>query len=65
MVLNVVVHRAGSRRSLPVVTQHRSPLSSITMIFADAGYQGRMAAVVAAIGTWKLEIVKRKRERPR
>jgi transposase len=34
--------------------------SSIKKIFADAGYRGpRVAEVVAATGSWKLEIVKR------
>ena len=33
---------------------------SIKKIFADAGYQGpRVAEVVAATGSWELEIVKR------
>jgi transposase len=63
MLLNVVVHRAslqdrdGARRLLRDAAR-RFP--SITKIFADAGYQGpRMAKVVAATGTWQLEIVKR------
>lgn len=63
MLLNVVVHRAniqdrdGTRRLLRN-TARRFP--SIIKIFADAGYQGpRMANVVAATGTWEIEIVKR------
>jgi transposase len=63
MLLNVVVHRAsiqdrdGTRRLLRN-TARRFP--SIVKIFADAGYQGpRVAKVVANIGTWQIEIVKR------
>ena len=63
MLLNVVVHRAsvqdrdGTRRLLRNASR-RFP--SIKKIFADAGYQGpRVAEVVAATGSWELEIVKR------
>jgi transposase len=63
LLLNVVVHRAsvqdrdGTRRLLRNASR-RFP--SIKKIFADAGYQGpRVAEVVAATGSWALEIVKR------
>jgi len=59
----VVVHpadvqdRDGARALL---RQSRASFPFIARIFADAGYQGpKMAAAVAATGTWKLEIVKR------
>jgi transposase len=49
--------RDGSRHLLRAV-RRRFPF--IERIFADAGYQGpKMAAHVAATGTWKIEIVKR------
>lgn len=63
LLLSVVVHRAsvqdrdGVRRLLRNASR-RFP--SIKKIFADAGYQGpRVAEVVAATGSWELEIVKR------
>jgi transposase len=62
-LLNVVVHRAnlqdrdGIRRLLRDA-KRRFP--SIIKLFADAGYQGpRVAEVVADIGAWQIEIVKR------
>jgi len=62
-LLNVVVHRAnlqdrdGTRRLLRDA-KRRFP--SIIKLFADAGYQGpRVAHVVADIGAWQIEIVKR------
>jgi transposase len=62
-LLNVVVHRAnlqdrdGIRRLLRDA-KRRFP--SIIKLFADAGYQGpRVAQVVADIGAWQIEIVKR------
>ena len=62
-MLNVVVHRAnlqdrdGIRRLLRDA-KRRFP--SIIKLFADAGYQGpRVAEVVADIGAWQIEIVKR------
>jgi transposase len=62
-LLNVVVHRAnlqdrdGVRRLLRDA-KRRFP--SIIKLFADAAYQGpRVAQVVADIGAWQIEIVKR------
>ena len=49
--------RDGSRALL---ARARRRFAFIERIFADAGYQGpKMAAVVAATGRWKIEIVKR------
>ncbi|WIM09143.1 MAG: Transposase [Enhydrobacter sp.] len=63
LLLNVVVHRAnvqdrdGVRRLL---RNARRRFPSILKLFADAGYQGpRVAQVVADIGSWQIEIVKR------
>lgn len=63
MLLNVVVHRASTQdrdgiRRLLRDARRRFP--SIIKLFADAGYQGpRVAQVVADIGSWQIEIVKR------
>lgn len=62
-MLDVVVHpadvqdRDGAHTLLREV-RRRFPF--VERIYADGGYQGpKMAAVVAATGSWKLEIVKR------
>ncbi len=63
LLLSVIVHPADVQdrdgaRSLLRTARRSFPF--IETIFADAGYQGpRMAAIVAATGRWRLEIVKR------
>jgi putative transposase len=64
MLLSVVVHSADiqDRDGAPDLLRdlaRRAP--TIVKLFADGGYRGpKMAAAVAATGTWELEIVSRK-----